>query len=77
MLSDSYRMNFKNWKVVDIDNFMEGNNFFKIVDEEKLWQEKVEKLLNHKTGDKPKIWNEDKMKSPLFNEEILMPEIKK
>lgn len=28
MITDAYRMNFKNWKIVDIDNFMEGNHYF-------------------------------------------------
>jgi hypothetical protein len=31
---DAYRMNFKNWKIVDIDNFMEGNHFFSELTEE-------------------------------------------
>ena len=27
-LFEAYRLNFKNWRIVDIDNFMEGNSFF-------------------------------------------------
>ena len=34
---DNYRMNFRNWKIVDIDNFMEGNHFFSELTQEKLW----------------------------------------
>jgi len=25
----SHRLNFKNWKLVDIDNYMNGNSYFK------------------------------------------------
>ena len=34
---DAYRMNFKNWKIVDIDNFMDGNHFFSTIKEEDVW----------------------------------------
>jgi hypothetical protein len=41
MYVDAYRMNFKNWKIVDIDNFMEGNHYFSNIVEEKIWTNKV------------------------------------
>lgn len=25
---EAYRFNFKNWKLVDVDNFMDGNHYF-------------------------------------------------
>jgi hypothetical protein len=31
---DAYRVNFRNWKIVDIDNYMEGNHFFSELKEE-------------------------------------------
>jgi hypothetical protein len=34
---EAYRINFKNWKIVDIDNFMEGNPFFSSFKEESVW----------------------------------------
>ena len=34
---NSYRLNFKNWKIVDVDNFMQGNLFFPKIEEEAIW----------------------------------------
>jgi len=34
---DNYRINFKNWKIVDIDNWMDGNHYFSELKEEKVW----------------------------------------
>lgn len=34
---DAYKVNFRNWKIVDIDNFMEGNHFFSELKEEAVW----------------------------------------
>lgn len=70
---DAYRMNFKNWKIVDIDNFMEGNHFFKEVTEENLWATNVTNTL----GGPAKLWNADKVNSPVFNREILFPEMRR
>jgi len=38
---DSYRINFKNWRIVDIDNFMEGNPYFSKIKEESVWEKDV------------------------------------
>ena len=42
MYIDAYRFNFKNWKLVDVDNFMDGNHFFSSIEQERIWNEKVE-----------------------------------
>jgi len=52
---------------------MDGNHYFSTLDQEQVWNEKVEKLLG---GKKAEIWNEEKTNSPLFNQEILFPMIK-
>ena len=39
---DSYRMNFRNWKIVDVDNWMGGNHFFSEIQEEKVWEAKID-----------------------------------
>ena len=39
---DAYRVNFRNWKIVDIDNFMEGNHFFSELKTEAIWNSKVD-----------------------------------
>ena len=42
------RMNFKNWKLVDIDNYMKGNKHFTELDSEDpvgKFQEKVDRLM--------------------------------
>jgi len=65
-------MNFKNWKIVDIDNYMDGNHFFKEITDENLWQKNVENTLG---GTKTKTWMEDKLSSPLYSREILFPAI--
>jgi len=42
---DAYRVNFKNWRIVDIDNYMNGNSLFLQVKEEAVWnQDVVEKI---------------------------------
>lgn len=46
MYIDAYRMNFKNWKIVDVDNFMEGNHFFSELKEEAVWTEETKKLFD-------------------------------
>ena len=41
-------MNFKNWKLVDVDNYMKGNKHFtELEDEDPLgkFQEKVDKVM--------------------------------
>ena len=38
---DSYRMNFRNWKIVDVDNWMNGNHFFSEMKEEDVWKNEV------------------------------------
>ena len=35
---NAYRMNFKNWKIVDIDNFMGGNSYFSQIEEGSVWK---------------------------------------
>ena len=42
---EAYRINFRDWRIVDIDNFMDGNNFFSDVKEESVWEAEVEKRL--------------------------------
>jgi hypothetical protein len=71
---DAYRVNFRNWKIVDIDNFMEGNHFFSELKEESVWQKKVETAMG---GTKASVWKEQESKSPLFDREILIPELHK
>jgi hypothetical protein len=38
---EAYRINFKNWRIVDIDNFMGGNPFFSQIKEERVWEKEV------------------------------------
>lgn len=35
---NAYRVNFRNWKIVDIDNYMDGNHFFSELKEENVWK---------------------------------------
>lgn len=70
---NGYRMNFKNWKIVDIDNFMEGNHYFSNLVEEKVWDAKMFDTLKTKTFPK---YKEDQASSPLFMKEVLLPEMK-
>ena len=42
---DAYRINFRNWKIVDIDNYMEGNHFFSELKEEDVWRGAVSKAM--------------------------------
>lgn len=38
---NAYRINFRNWKLVDMDNYMEGNHFFSELREETVWKQGV------------------------------------
>ena len=44
-LTDSYRINFRDWKIVDIDNWMEGNPYFNEIKEEKVWDSKINAIF--------------------------------
>ena len=70
---DAYRMNFKNWKIVDIDNFMEGNHFFSNLVEESAFNKKVTQTLGANSAP---TYKENEMQSPLFLQEILAPELR-
>jgi hypothetical protein len=72
MITDAYRMNFKNWKIVDIDNYMDGNHYFSNLKKEQVWESQVKQLI---TGP-AKIYKEDKIQSPLFLRDTLFPEVK-
>ena len=72
---DSYRMNFRNWKIVDIDNWMEGNHFFSDLQEEKVWESKVDAVFKN-TKDKTIYLHEDKIDQPNYHEEHLLPFIR-
>lgn len=68
---NAYRINFRNWKVVDIDNFMNGNHFFSELQEESVWNKKVSDMTG---GGSTGMWRE-KEYSPLFDREIMIPEL--
>ena len=72
---DAYRVNFRNWKIVDIDNYMEGNHFFSELREESIWQNQVKTAMGGEK--KAPIYKEQEAKSPLFDKEVLIPEMKK
>jgi hypothetical protein len=42
------RLNFANWRLVDIDNFMKGNSFFAKQVSAQEWQEQVDKVVGPK-----------------------------
>lgn len=67
---DAYRVNFANWKIVDIDNFMDGNHFFSELKEEAVWQKKVADTL---ISTKAKVWREKEAKETMFDRDILIP----
>jgi len=53
-----FRLNFGNWKVADVDNFMGGNSFFPIIDnvrEHDAKLEKFEKDMHKVTDDKDRM----------------------
>ena len=70
---NAYRMNFKNWKIVDIDNFMQGNHYFNEIQEQSVWDQKVKNTL----GPSPTLWKQNEASSPLFAREILFPAVDK
>ena len=65
---NAYRMNFKNWKIVDIDNFMGGNSYFSQIEEGAVWKQKVAAVT--KTEE---VFVDEKSKSPTYVEDVLLP----
>jgi hypothetical protein len=57
----SHRLNFKNWKLVDIDNYMNGNSFFNKYVSSQEWQSKVDKVVGPKDGILQGINNQHEM----------------
>lgn len=39
------RLNFKNWRIVDVDNYMKGNSFFNKVVSHSEFKNNIEKVL--------------------------------
>lgn len=66
---NAYRINFRNWKIVDIDNYMDGNHFFSDLQEERIWNKGVKDLV----GGPATVWMEEESKSPLFDRTVMMP----
>ena len=67
---DAYRVNFRNWRIVDIDNFMEGNHFFSEVKEEEVWQKEANKCMG---GAEMQTWMEKESESPTYERDVLIP----
>ena len=67
---NAYRINFRNWKIVDVDNYMDGNHFFSELKEEQVWNKKVNDLLG---GGKVELWGGDQSKNLLFEREVKIP----
>lgn len=63
-------MNFKNWKIVDVDNFMDGNHYFSTLTEESVWQNTVTRTL----GGPARVMGEDNT-SPNYDREVIFPMI--
>lgn len=71
----AYRVNFRNWKLVDMDNYMEGNHFFSELREEAVWEEGVRKAVGTGTVDMHSDTNYD-LASPKYAKEVLIPEVR-
>jgi hypothetical protein len=44
----AHRINFSNWKLVDLDNYMQGNSFFANVTTAELWQKDFDNVIGPK-----------------------------
>lgn len=44
----SHRINFSNWKLVDLDNYMQGNSYFAKVTTAELWQQDFDNVVGPK-----------------------------
>lgn len=44
---DSYRMNFRNWKIVDIDNWMGGNPVFSKFNDADVWNSEMKEKMGN------------------------------
>lgn len=68
---DAYRMNFRNWKIVDIDNFMDGNHFFSQIEEGSVWEAKVMDTMG--SLEEEPFMEEQQKTNPRFASEVLTP----
>lgn len=74
----AYRINPNKWKIVDIDNFMQGNSYFEQVEEEAVWNAKVKDLMKHEPGKQLPIYEEKQFhENPHYMKDVLIPMIEK
>ena len=71
---DAYRINFRNWRIVDVDNFMQGNTFFDKQQEPSVMEDRMVKYYGEKGlgGD-----GDDRENDPNFFENNVMPVLEK
>lgn len=73
---NAYRLNFKKWRIVDIDNFMDGNGFFDEIQEESLWEGRVDEKLG-KDRVLPYLDPEAMKEDPSYAEKYVIPMVKR
>jgi len=44
-IMDAYRINFLHWKLSDIDNYMQGNTYFREYEDVSVWEKKMEATM--------------------------------
>lgn len=70
----AYRLNFKNWKIVDIDNYMQGNTFFDEVSDGTAMEAKANELFG-----KERSYLEDELNTddPAYLQKYVVPMVMK
>lgn len=55
-----HRINFKDWKLVDVDHFMKGNSFFNEIKSELDWKNDMDRVFGvFEKGESPKFENQN------------------
>ena len=72
----AYRLNFKNWKIVDIDNYMQGNTYFDEMKEPSVMEARIDEIFGkERTGRYLEV--EAAKDDPAYIHKYLLPLVQK
>ena len=71
---NQYRINVNKFKIVDVDNFMRGNTYFTKVEDENIWQKRVDEVFPKEI---PQYKEKELKEIPHYERDVLGPEFER
>ena len=65
----------KNWRLVDIDNYMNGNSLFPQIQNEQIWQKNVQELLGFDENGTNYFEEEQYKSNPHYFQKVMFQKI--